>query len=144
MNKKNLVIVVGVIFLIVVGAVVVKSLLAQSEHEKQDASLTTFDPSVVKGASGLQVTVNYTGKWTGYINTNEGNKIMTRTVKGEGSETFNLPGIVYAVGFDFQKMDGTNNNLTASLVQDGSTLNSTSTSERFGIIGMWRSFSVNN
>jgi hypothetical protein len=41
----------------VVGAVVVKSLLVQSEHEKQDVSLNTFDPSVVKGASGLQVTV---------------------------------------------------------------------------------------
>ena len=46
MNKKNLVIIVGVLFLIVVGGVVVKSLIAQSEQEKQDASQNTFDASV--------------------------------------------------------------------------------------------------
>ena len=53
-------------------------------------------------------------------------------------------GTTYAGGFDFQKMDNTNNTITASILENGNVVNSTNTSDKYGIVGFWRSLSTYN
>ncbi len=43
-----------------------------------------------------------------------------------------------------KKFDNTNNTLTASILENGKVLNSTDTSDKYGIVGFWRSLSTYN
>jgi hypothetical protein len=144
MKQKNILILVGVVFLILVGHMVVNSLMDKANQEKLNVSTQTFDPSLVSGKTGIEISVNYTGNWTGSITRNEANRISSQTLSGTGPKTFPLNGTTYAVGFDFQKMDNTNNTLTASILENGKVSNSTNTSDKYGIVGFWRSLSTYN
>jgi hypothetical protein len=144
MEQKNILILVGLVFLILAGYMVVNSLMDKANQEKLNISTQTFDPSLVSGKTGIEISLNYTGDWTGCITRNEANKISSQTLSGTGPKTFPLNGTTYAVGFDFQKMDNTNNTLTASLIENGKVVNSTNTSDKYGIVGFWGSLANYN
>lgn len=69
------------------------------------------------GATGVQVVVNYSGEWNGTISTN--GKIMS--VHGKGPQTFNLNKIKFVNSY-FQKTDGGNSRITASIMQNGQVI----------------------
>ena len=52
----------------------------------------TFDPSLVSGKTGIEISVNYTGNWTGSITRNEANRITSQTLSETGPKTFPLDG----------------------------------------------------
>lgn len=69
--------------------------------------------------TGVQIVVNYTGEWKGTITTN--NKILT--VQENGSQTFNLNNTSIVECY-FQKTDGSNNPLTATILHNGQVVQS--------------------
>jgi hypothetical protein len=81
-------------------------------------------------STGIQIVVNYTGAWQGTIVTDG----TTQSVQGTGSKTFNL-NQTSIVSCNFQKMDGSSNSLTTSILQNGQVVKSTVTSASYGVAG---------
>jgi hypothetical protein len=84
----------------------------------------------VSSSIGIQVVVNYTGTWHGSIITDG----TTQSVQGTGSKTYYL-NQTSVVSANFQKMDGSTNTLTTSIIQNGQVIQSAETSASYGVAG---------
>ena len=86
-------------------------------------------------ASGIQVKVSYSGSWQGSY----GDESGQQSVDGSGTKTFDMgsPNIVSAV---FQKMNGGHGTLTVEIIEDGTVVESKSTSAAYGVVTVSHSF----
>jgi len=106
LGQKGLVI--GIVAIIIIGILVVIALNVRS---------------------GKEVKVIYEGSWSGAIVDSDG----SRSISGSGTETFSVDGTVSA---NAQKMDGSSQEITIQIIENGNVVEEQSTTSAYGIVSV--------
>lgn len=97
---------------------------------------TSSSSSSSSSASGIEIKVDYAGSWSG----NYGDESGSQSVDGSGTKTFKISGSPSVVSAVFQKRDGGSGTLTVSILQNGNTVETKSTSAQYGVATASHSF----
>ena len=81
-------------------------------------------------ATGTQVQINYTGSWSGAYTDGSG----TQSIDGTGPKTVNVSTDSIYTSVDAQKKDGSNKELTISIIKDGKTVATKNTTAEYGVV----------
>lgn len=115
-----------IVIVLIIGAFWVVTTIENNSYQHIQSS----------SVNGIQISVNYTGKWSGSIN--DGGS--SQSVEGTGPKTFNITGSPQVVGCAFQKRDSGNKQLSASIISNGNVLKTTSTTANYGLAQVSYSF----
>jgi len=115
--------------IVIVAVVAVLGYWENSNSQHLDSSLVTCSTSI-------QIVINYTGNWQGSINVGGGGQL----IEGTGSKTFNEIGNPNVIGCDIHKTDGNSNPLTVSILQNGTVIKSSTTTDINGTVTVTYSF----
>lgn len=82
-----------------------------------------------KPTSTVQIRVNYDGAWHGAY----GEIGSLQSVDGTGPKTYTMNNVNYVASANFQKMDGSSNELSVEIVKDGTVIKRSSTTAAYGV-----------
>jgi hypothetical protein len=123
---------------LILSLVLIASLLiagctsSSSEPITTTTAKSTVKPTITTSApvnSGVQVQIDYAGKWTGALGAG-GN---VKTVDGTGTQVFDIPNPGYAVTVNAQKQDDSGRRLTVSILKNGKVVTSEFTDAAYGV-----------
>lgn len=113
-----------------------ESTVSQPTNTATSSSTSDTSSSSSSSASGIQVKVTYSGSWSG----NYGDESGSQSVDGSGSKTFQISGDPSVISAVFQKDDGGSRTLTVEIIEDGTVVESKSTSAAYGVVSAGHSF----
>jgi len=122
----------GILVVGIIGIVAIVAVLGYWENSNSQ----NLNSSSATSSTGIQVVINYTGNWQGSINVGGGGQL----VEGTGSKTFNEIGNPDVIGCDIHKTDGSSNPLTVSILQNGTVIRSSTTTDIKGSVAAAYSF----
>ncbi|AEG18817.1 hypothetical protein MSWAN_1806 [Methanobacterium paludis] len=115
---------IGIILVVIV-------FMAMGDHNTGSSSTASADNSTTSNvATGTQIQINYTGSWSGAYTDDSG----SQSIDGTGSKTINVSSDDISTSADAQKSDGSSKQLTITIIQDGKTVATKSTTAQYGMV----------
>lgn len=90
---------------------------------------TVKTPAPTQAETGIQVEIDYSGKWQGALGTGAN----VKSVSGNGAQTFTLQSNVALVSVNAQKMDDSSKTLTVSILKNGKVVATENTNAAYGV-----------
>lgn len=136
----GLILVVGISGMMAPDKTTTNTLASTSNSSTPDSSSSTTSTSnsssddtsssSSSSSSGIQIQVSYLGSWQGSY----GDETGQQSVDGTGTKTFDITGNPSVVSAVFQKMDSGHGTLTVEIIQDGTVVQTKSTSAQYGVV----------